>query len=246
MPTYKTFRRSTVTPWLAVWWGSRSVRRDLEFSPSELADRDYAQALFTLSLCYGDPSLTSQQQDRVLPLLDQLAGTVIYSREHHLLQPHTTQPGETLAHIASRYSVPPEFLARVNGLPLNAVLPPGQNLKVVQGPFRGQLDLTRRELTLFLNRHYAGRFVVSVGRDAPAQDMVLQVGKNQDPAPIKIPPPVSRSHPMIQATRMAAIGSACRPRAAQSATSPSTRQDRNWVPQTPGVALASVPKTQPT
>ena len=144
---------------------------------SQLNNDRYVDALFTLSLWYSDPSLTSQQRDRLIPMLDELAGKVIYSAEHLLEPPHTIQPGETLAQIAANHAVTSEFLARVNGMDRNAVLQPGEQIKVVRGPFRGELSLERREITVFVGRYYAGRFNVGVGRDLPAGKMSLEVAE---------------------------------------------------------------------
>jgi hypothetical protein len=60
---------------------------------------------------------------------------------------------------------------------------PGQKIKVVRGPFRGELSLARRELTLFAGRYYAGRFPVAIGRDLPAQATVLEVTELSGPQP---------------------------------------------------------------
>ena len=146
-----------------------------------LQSGDLAEALFKLSLLYAKDDLTAEQRSRVIPLLDQLAGTVIYSQQHFLEPPRTCRPGEQLADVATEYGVPVSFLARVNGLDPRQPLAGGQNLKVVRGPFRGELSLSRRELTVFLGRNYAGRFTVAVGRDAPTQPMTLYVTEKTGP-----------------------------------------------------------------
>jgi hypothetical protein len=148
--------------------GSGGFEEVWQSAHSKLAAGQIADALFTLTIWYNDPSLSIADRDRLIPLLDQLAGTVIYSREHHLAAPFVARGGETLESIAKQYNVPAEFLSRVNGIPTATSLSPGQTLKVVPGPFRAELDLGRRQLTLFLNHYYAGRFSVGVGRDLPA------------------------------------------------------------------------------
>ena len=152
-------------------------------SQSKLSRDELTDALFALSLWYNDPQLTSDQRDVVVPLLDQLAGTVIYSREHRLEAPHIATEGETLQQIADAYQVSPDFLARVNGLDMTQPVLPGTELKVARGPFRAELSLGRRELTVFLGRYYAGRFSVGVGRDFPAQTMTLRVTEKDGPRP---------------------------------------------------------------
>jgi hypothetical protein len=51
-------------------------------------------------------------------------------------------------------------LAKINGLSQPDALQPGQQLKVLRGPFSAFVDLSRRELTLMLDRRYAGRFAI--------------------------------------------------------------------------------------
>ena len=72
---------------------------------------------------------------------------------------------ETLADIARQYNVPLQLLQKINGIENPNVLLPGSELKVLHGPFRGDVDLQAQELTVFLNQLYAGRFPITVGRD---------------------------------------------------------------------------------
>lgn len=130
----------------------------------QLAAGDLAQAQLLLSQHHGSPRLTPAEAAQVERLLDQLAGTVIYSSEHFLEQPYRTQPTDTLESIARQYNVPVGFLAKINGLDPSRPLPPGRELKVVRGPFDATIDLERHELTLLLGgQRYAGRFPIGVG-----------------------------------------------------------------------------------
>ena len=133
------------------------------------------EALLSLSFLYSDDQLQDAQRNQLIERLDQLAGSVIYSPEHLLERPYVIQGGESWDQIAGEYQVPAGFLARVNGLPVESSPPAGATLKVVRGPFRGELSLSRRELTLFLGRHYAGRFNVGIGRDLPAHVNTMEV-----------------------------------------------------------------------
>ena len=121
-----------------------------------------SQALLLLSDWYGDPSLSAQENAEVEKLLGQLAGSVIYSTEHRLEPPYMVQAGERLQDIATRYEVPWQLLAKINGITNPDELQTGQNLKVVRGPFSATIDLSQREVTLMLNRRYAGKFTVDV------------------------------------------------------------------------------------
>jgi len=131
----------------------------------KLAAGELAEAHLALSSLYGNPKLPVEMSHQVIDLLDQLAGTVIYSREHYLEDPYTVQPGDTMETIAAKYDVPWQVLARINGVRGPEDLQPGGQLKVIRGPFSAVVDLDKYELTLMLGRRYAGRFPIGVGED---------------------------------------------------------------------------------
>ena len=139
------------------------------------ADRQFAadqpaQALATLSLFYHTPGITESDRAALLSRLDPLAGIVIYSRRHMLEQPHRVGQSETLMEVAARYEIPWQLLANINAIEDPVTVLPGTELKVVRGPFRGEVDLTRSELTIFLGDLYAGRFPIKVNNEAaPAE-----------------------------------------------------------------------------
>jgi hypothetical protein len=128
----------------------------------------WAEAHLLLSSVYGDPRVSPEQAQQVTRLLDQMAATVIYSRQHLLEQPYRVQPGDTLERIAERYNVPPQLLAKINGIRDPRNLAPGRELKVIRGPFSAFVDLGKRELTLMVQGRYAGRFTIDVGTDPAA------------------------------------------------------------------------------
>lgn len=135
-----------------------------------MADKQYTedqkkQALSTLSLFYETPDLPDDSRSELLSRLDPLAREVIYSREHLLDQPHRVRQNETLMQIASQYEVPWQLLANINGISDPITVLPGTDLKVVRGPFRADVNITRNELTLFMGDLYAGRFPIAVGSD---------------------------------------------------------------------------------
>ena len=132
---------------------------------SQIEEGHYREALFTLSNFYSSPGLTIKEHEQLLDMLDPLASRVIYSREHIITEPHVVGREEDLFAIAQQYQVPWQLLANINGIENPTVLVPGRELKVVEGPFRAEVDLQRGELTLFLNRLYAGRFPITVGQD---------------------------------------------------------------------------------
>jgi hypothetical protein len=125
------------------------------------------EALVSLSSLYGNPNLPPEYAQPVIRLLDQLAGTVIYSREHLLFPAYRVRPGDTLEQIAAECQVPWQLLARINGISDPNALQPGQDLKVLRGPFNAVITLSRYELALMLDGRYAGRFAIGIGRDVP-------------------------------------------------------------------------------
>jgi hypothetical protein len=147
----------------------------------KLDEGKLAEAHAALSTFYGNTDLSAQQSKQISDLLDQLAGTVIYSRKHYLEPAYVTQQGDTLDRISQRYNVPWQLLARINGLMPPGVsnndnatkdqpLPLGIELKVVRGPFEAVVHTDRHELTLMLQNRYAGRFPIGVGGDLPKVD----------------------------------------------------------------------------
>lgn len=132
-------------------------------------ESEFAQVHLELSRLYGDPILTAEESRQLTELLDQLAGTVIYSRRHLLEPPYLVKPGDTLQSIAQGYNVPWQLLAKINGIRDPEQLEPGSQLKVVRGPFEVLVSLERFELTLVVGGRYAGRFPIGIGRDAPPQ-----------------------------------------------------------------------------
>jgi LysM repeat protein len=127
---------------------------------SALDRRDLKQAHQLLSKWHGNESLTAAETEKVESLLSQLAGTVIYSTEHQLEPARVVKPGETLETISKEYNVTPQLLAKINGIQSTGQLQPGQQLKVVRGPFAAVIDLRRSELTLTVDDRYAGKFHV--------------------------------------------------------------------------------------
>ncbi len=127
-----------------------------------LDHNDLKQAHQLLSKWHGDESLSPADSQKVETLLNQLAGTVIYSTDHRLEPARIVNPGETLETIAKEYNVPWQLLGKINGIASPDQVRPGQQLKVVRGPFSATVDLHRNQLTLDLDGRYAGSFAVTV------------------------------------------------------------------------------------
>lgn len=130
----------------------------------KLAAGRYAEALALLSVWYDDTSLGVEESQRLDDLLSQLAGTVIYSQQDLLLPPRVVAVGETLQSIAAPLGVPWQLLAKINGIDDPAKLVPGEQLKVLRGPFDAVVSVARGRLSLQVGGNYAGSFPVVVGR----------------------------------------------------------------------------------
>ena len=135
-----------------------------------------AEAHLDLSQWYDHPELSEGQTRQLVEMLDRLAGTVIYSHRHHLLEkPYQVKPGQSLQQIAEEHQVPWQLLAKINGLTDPAAIRPGDPLKVVRGPFDAVVDARNYRLTLFLQGRYAGRFSIGLGRDTPSGEGDFEV-----------------------------------------------------------------------
>lgn len=157
---------------------------------SLLGANRFADAHLELSDWYGNPRLSPEQDAQLTDLLDRLAGTVIYSREHLLERPYEVQPGDSLEKIAELYEVPPQLLANINGIRDVRDLQPGRQLKVVKGPFNACVCLSKYHLVLYLGSRYAGRFPIGIGSDGPTTDGEFSVQR-------KLTNPIYYGRPVI-------------------------------------------------
>ena len=146
----------------------QAARRDLETGQLDAA-------LQQLSTWYEDARLSAGEQQQLTQMLDQVAGTVVYSTQHLLEAPYEVQPGERLEDIAQRCNVPWQLLAKINGIDDPQNLRPGERLKVVRGPFNALISLEKRQLTLLLDGRYAGRFAIGIGAEHPPQEGTYSV-----------------------------------------------------------------------
>ena len=129
----------------------------------QLQQGQLTTALLSLSIWYGDPRLNESQQTALTRLLDQVAGSVIYSRKHLIEPAYTARQGETLEEIAKSYRVPVGLLAKINGISNLETPIAGQDIKVVRGPFNATINGEQSELVLWLGGRYAGRFSLAMG-----------------------------------------------------------------------------------
>lgn len=159
---------------------SRNIGFDnaLAAADAQVSQGRLREALFTLTVFYQSPDLTAEQNEKLLTRLDALAREVIYSRRHLTEQPYRVGHGETLEQVADKFAVPWQVLARINGIAGPEQLAAGTELKTIRGPFRAEVSLQRKELTLFLGDLYAGRFPLQLGSSpAPVEGTYTVVEK---------------------------------------------------------------------
>jgi LysM repeat protein len=162
-----------ISPVVAI--ASGAFDSDWQLAMRQLEQGELANALETLSVWQGSPDLPPDEDARLQPLLDQLAGTVIYSTQHLIEPAHVVKVHERLQDIAARYHVPSQLLANINGIADPDTLLPGQRLKVVPGPFTARVDVERQQIVLYARRYYAGRFFFTPGRDQPPRSGDFEV-----------------------------------------------------------------------
>ena len=180
--------------------GSNSFEDAWQMATDQLNSQYWGDALLTLSGLYDRPEVTGRDRQRLIDLLDPLAGKVIYSPEHLLESPYQVRPGENLLEIAERYQVPATLLMNINGITDPRNLTPGSMLKVMRGPFRAEVIMAKDELVLFVGDFYAGRFAVSIGnapRPEPGQYVVQgkQEGREYFAPDGSRIPPLARDNP---------------------------------------------------
>ncbi|MCE9605711.1 MAG: LysM peptidoglycan-binding domain-containing protein [Planctomycetia bacterium] len=166
---------SSATPTLTTTNPAESIAKGQAF----LAQNNYLQALDEFSKCFDHAALSPEDARRVQELLDQLAGTVIYSREHLIEPAYVVAQGESLQAIAEKHQVPMGLLAKINGITDPLYLPAGTQLKMVKGPFDAVVDKGHQRLSLFVDGMYAGSFPAGVAQDLPEGNCVVdKVAKN--------------------------------------------------------------------
>ncbi|MDZ4819732.1 MAG: LysM peptidoglycan-binding domain-containing protein [Planctomycetota bacterium] len=124
------------------------------------------EALKELSVWNRSPELKPTEVAELHDLLSKLAGTVVYSREHHLAPAYQVQEGEKLTDIAQKHGLPWELLAKINGIQDPNQLYTGESLKVMRGPFSASVHLQDKHIDVMINGAYAGRFeLIGAGPD---------------------------------------------------------------------------------
>ncbi len=158
---------------------------------------DFEKALETLTAHYYDTGLLPPQREELMLWLNLLSAKVIFSAEHHTAgSRHQVQPGDSWSTIAEAHQVPAMLLRNLNGGSL--VPQPGTEVKVLDGPFHAEVNLTRKTVAVFLKRKFATEFKVANSPAAGIAEGGYQVQSHQQ-WPVYEPPggsPVLKHSPM--------------------------------------------------
>ena len=96
--------------------------------------------------------------------LNVTAAEIYANPSRHFAEPYNVQFGETLDEIALNYSVPWQYLARLNRV-TPETLQAGKTLKVLKGPFGAVVDLNEKRMTLHAHGWYVRSYQVGIGKD---------------------------------------------------------------------------------
>ncbi len=122
------------------------------------------EALRSLTPYCQERNLSEEEKTQLFTWLDALATKVVYSHEHHL-QPvaYVVKPTDSLDTIAAQWNVPVQLIYNINKSKISnpIELAAGTELKQVSGPFQAVVECTQRELTLYVDGLYAGRFPIT-------------------------------------------------------------------------------------
>ncbi len=170
---------SSLSPNIPTSKPGKSFENAKQLAMDQIESGNLKDALATLTVFYNAPELTSTQRADLVDMLDALAREVIFSRRHLMDVPYVIAVGETLDQVAKRWNVPTELIARINALDATSSPQASTKLKVVPGPFRAEVDLTRNELTLFVEDLYAGHFPVTFGSEPSPKSGIYEVAEKQ-------------------------------------------------------------------
>jgi lipoprotein-anchoring transpeptidase ErfK/SrfK len=109
---------------------------------------------------WKEPELRAELQERI----DSNANIIYFSPQPHYMEPYVVNSGDQLQKIAKQYSVPWEYLVRLNKIDPKRIRP-NQRLKVIKGPFAALVDLSDFELIVHAHGYYVKRYQVGIGKD---------------------------------------------------------------------------------
>jgi len=126
-----------------------------------IAEGQYLKAHRELSQRYW------KEEEPLEPLLKRLnktAGMIYFAPQPDFMKPYVVQPDDLLQSIAPKYQLSWEYLARLNRVRPERIRP-GQELKVIKGPFSAFIDLSDFSLTIHAHGYFVKRYAIGIGKD---------------------------------------------------------------------------------
>jgi L,D-transpeptidase ErfK/SrfK len=137
------------------------LEADLEKIDRFLQNSDLLRAHRELSMVYwAKPRWRSAIKERI----ERTANAIYFDSEPQFLQPYVVKPNDQFAVFARRYNVPWEYLAKLNHVDPKKIQP-GQQLKVIKGPFSAIVELNGFLLTLHAYGYYVRSYPIGIGKD---------------------------------------------------------------------------------
>jgi len=133
--------------------------------------------------------MSAQQIESVKAKLSQLADEWLFSRkifpEDKLCISYKVQPGDNLTIIGKKFKVPYEIIQQINKISRPELLPGGETIKVINGPFHARIYRSSYKLDLYLQDTFVRSFPVGLGKsgyETPTGLWIVKVeGKLEKP-----------------------------------------------------------------
>ena len=140
-----------------------------------IADGEDVEANFQLSnLYWKQPEIRKQLAER----LRAVSYRIYFAPQPHYMDGHVVEAGDTLQNIAKQSDVSWEYLAKLNRTDPKKIRP-GQNLKLIRGPFAAVIDLSDMDLTIHSHGHFVHAFPIGLGKDSSAPLGTFKVQEKQ-------------------------------------------------------------------
>ena len=125
-----------------------------------------------------DATLSHKDRADVKQLLSKLSELWLFSKQvfadDTLTGEYQVAKGDYFSTIAPKYKVPYEIIMRVNGI-TNAIKLPLRKIKIVKGPFRAKIQLSKFNLDLYLQDQYVKSYKVGIGK--PGEKTTTPTGR---------------------------------------------------------------------
>jgi L,D-transpeptidase ErfK/SrfK len=141
--------------------GDPELDAHLEKIDQYLQNSDLLKAHRELSKLYwAKPNWRPAIKDRI----ERTANAIYFDPQPQFLQPYVVKPNDQLAVFAKKYNVPWEYLAKLNHVDAKKIQP-GQQLKVIKGPFSAIVELNSYTMTVHAYGYFVRAYKIGIGKD---------------------------------------------------------------------------------